>query len=105
MLVFLWKPDNKWGVQAGFKQKPLAPSQYSGMVAVVKNDGILRFTGGFQISQDFPYPAIHILHFIVILSPIVFHRFGMRVIGRDRHLIRIMPEFFVRDGIMYRTLM
>ena len=64
------------------------------MIAIEKDDGILRKTSILDCPQLTRYPSIHQRNLVIILRPVTADRVGIRVVGRERHLGGIVCRRF-----------
>ena len=63
------------------------------VVTEVEDDRVVGQAIGFELGQDASHLGVHLADLVVVLGPVLSHLGRVRVIGRKRHLLRVVNGF------------
>ena len=90
VLPFFGEANDQWHVHAAIEQGAFVARHAATMVAVKKHNGVFRETVLLQLLEDCAHLQVHCRDTIIKARQLAPHQRGIRIIRRQRHLVRVM---------------
>ena len=87
---FLGDVDDEGYQQARVVRVPLGPRNSRAVVAVIKDNRVVREAVRFQLGENLPGLGVHLGHFVVVLSPVLSDFRSVRMVGGNPDFGRIV---------------